>query len=197
MADCDRAELYVSFAALGCAEQLHEEILAFIAWADLTRGEVEDRKKILANISVVSQTLWPDCQLAPFGSFFNGLSLPLADVDICILNVPTHQNNLRNDIHDLARLLKSCPFTTEVNAVTKARVPIVKFTDKSSDVQVDLTINQDSAMKTSGYIHERVTTCPHHSYPLDSYPIHSYPLDSYPLDSYPLDSYPLDSYPLD
>lgn len=140
--------------SLSFYDRLHEEISAFATWLEPTPNEVLKKLEVIARVMFVSQALWPQSRVVPFGSFTTGLSLPDGDVDLCIENAPDlHPVDL---VSDLARVLKRCPFAREVIAIKKARIPIVKYQDWETKCQVDISINQDSASDTSHYTRRMV-----------------------------------------
>lgn len=137
--------------------RLHEELYALISWLEPTPEEILLRQRILAKITIVAKSLWPRCTVIPFGSYFTSLWLPTGDMDIAIMGVEGPQIlNLKMLTLCLIRL--GIPLAVEV--ISSARVPIVKFVDSESGLSVDVSLNTDSAMATSDYIHEQMKVYP-------------------------------------
>ena len=89
-----------------------------------------------------------------FGSFAAGLYLPTADMDLVAVS-PSYLSSrkksfcqVKNHMWKLARSLEAggvAPFNG-VNVIAKARVPIIKFTDKISGIRVDISFENDSGL---------------------------------------------------
>lgn len=144
------------YKSLNFFERLHEEILALLTWADLTEWELKKRLEVVARVGMVAKSLWPGCQVISFGSFYTGLTLPSGDVDICIDNVPS-SIRAADLVIQLVKALKKCRFTKNLIAITRARIPIAKFVDESSNIQVDISVNQPSATETSDLTRRKVS----------------------------------------
>lgn len=84
-----------------------------------------------------------------FGSFRTGLYLPTSDIDLVVLGA-WDQLPLRS----LETELLACGIA-EVNSVRvldKASVPIIKLTDRESQVKVDISFNMESGVKSAELI---------------------------------------------
>ncbi|XP_053992450.1 non-canonical poly(A) RNA polymerase protein Trf4-1-like isoform X2 [Hylaeus volcanicus] len=129
--------------------RFHEELHALLLWLDPTPEEILLRQRVLAKITLVAKSLWPNCTVTPFGSYYTGLWLPVGDMDISIMDVEGSQIlNLKMLTISLARL--GIPVAVEV--ISSARVPIVKYIDSETGISVDLSLNTESAMDTSHFI---------------------------------------------
>ena len=95
-----------------------------------------------------------DIEIQSFGSFAAGLYLPTADMDLVAVS-PDYINygqksfcQSTNKIHALGRHLVNrgmvAPGT--LSPVTRAKVPIVKFTDKMTGIKVDISFENDSGL---------------------------------------------------
>eukprot|EP01054_Gregarina_sp_Poly1_P000269 Gregarina_sp_Poly_1__268@NODE_1065_length_5196_cov_51_378826_g740_i0_p2_GENE_NODE_1065_length_5196_cov_51_378826_g740_i0NODE_1065_length_5196_cov_51_378826_g740_i0_p2_ORF_typecomplete_len665_score68_92NTP_transf_2/PF01909_23/4_3e14NTP_transf_2/PF01909_23/1_6e04PAP_assoc/PF03828_19/2_4e07_NODE_1065_length_5196_cov_51_378826_g740_i031395133 len=138
--------------------RLHHEISAFACWAELTSYEIRRRQEVLARVHFIAKTLWPECEMVPFGSFVTGLCLPDGDMDICICNVPCSKP--ADAVQTLARALKRSRFTRQISPITKARIPIVKYVDASFGLHVDISINQESSADTTNLVRDKLVEWP-------------------------------------
>ncbi|PHJ16851.1 dna-directed dna polymerase [Cystoisospora suis] len=64
--------------------RLHEECFEFLRGIEPFEDEEDQRVAVLSRVKAVAQTLWPYCSVCPFGSYYTGLALPQADLDICL-----------------------------------------------------------------------------------------------------------------
>lgn len=141
---------------------LERELRAYLAWSEPSEAEIRDRLEAWCRASLVIKALWPQSETSLFGSFCTGLSLPTGDLDLCVLNVETGgrsgvrggppAGSLSDRLMELVRVLRRCPFAKNLTAITRARIPIAKYVDDVSTINVDLSINQPSAAETSTFI---------------------------------------------
>ena len=122
--------------------QLHEEILDFCTLVSPTEAERQARRELIDEIAVVVHAVFGDhVELALFGSTATGLYLPSSDVDVVIVGVkPEGGRSLRM----LAKELMERNLVTYIEVVDKARVPIVKFKHKRTDISVDVSFDVGS-----------------------------------------------------
>lgn len=93
--------------------------------------------------SLLSQ-IFPNCGLRVVGSSVNGLGTNNSDVDMCLILASTVEIDQQTEAMHLLqcaqRLLNHCSFVKSTDLIT-AKVPILKFTEKHNNIQVDLNIN--------------------------------------------------------
>lgn len=118
---------------------------AFCAWIGPTEAELHMRADITARYSNLVTRLYPAAQAAAFGSTRTSLFLPVSDVDLVILGRAPGPDPLNK----LASILKASGVAREVNYISHARVPIIKFTDRHSNCCVDICLNQHSGISSS------------------------------------------------
>lgn len=128
---------------------LHQEIEDFYQYMSPTPEEHELRVNVVRRIKKVVLSLWPEASVEIFGSFRTGLYLPTSDIDLVVIgkweNLPLRtleQSLLEHNIAD--------PLSLKV--LDKASVPIVKLTDKTSDVKVDISFNMSNGVKSAELI---------------------------------------------
>ncbi|XP_046386425.1 terminal nucleotidyltransferase 4A-like isoform X2 [Ischnura elegans] len=128
---------------------LHEEIEDFFQYMSPTPEEHQLRLEVVRRIEKVTLHLWPEARVEIFGSFRTGLYLPTSDIDLVVIgkwdSLPLHTLEralLENDIADASTL----------KVLDKASVPIVKMTDKKSDVKVDISFNMSNGVKSAELI---------------------------------------------
>eukprot|EP01053_Blabericola_migrator_P002180 Blabericola_migrator_1__2179@NODE_15_length_23605_cov_67_423868_g12_i0_p6_GENE_NODE_15_length_23605_cov_67_423868_g12_i0NODE_15_length_23605_cov_67_423868_g12_i0_p6_ORF_typecomplete_len645_score88_87NTP_transf_2/PF01909_23/1_7e12PAP_assoc/PF03828_19/2_6e08_NODE_15_length_23605_cov_67_423868_g12_i0802014 len=138
--------------------RLHHEVAAFACWSELTSFEVRQRQEVIARVYFVVKTIWPTCEVQPFGSFVTGLSLPCGDMDICINDVPC--SKAADAVIELARAMKRSRLGMNVTAITKARIPIVKYIDPISRIHVDISVNQESSEHTTNLVARKLKEWP-------------------------------------
>jgi non-canonical poly(A) RNA polymerase PAPD5/7 len=143
---------------LAPVRQLHEEIIAFDCFASPTEQEKMARSFVLKRIAdVVHQKLWNDALVQPFGSSYTGLYLPNSDIDI-VITCPHPGSPLRAVARALVEANLVQPGSMKM--ITKARIPLVKFTEQTTQYVVDISFNQESGVEGSDHIRELLIKYP-------------------------------------
>lgn len=132
---------------------LHEEILDFCKYISPRPSEEIMRNEVVQRVRSVIQNKWPEVKVEVFGSYNTGLYLPTSDIDLVVLgNWPVLP--LFSVEHELRKAEITVPGSLMV--LDKTSVPIVKFTDKWTEVKVDISFNMQSgllsAKKIKGFL---------------------------------------------
>lgn len=138
--------------------QLHKEILDFCDFLSPTPDEEASRNSAIERVSDVIRYIWPNCRVEVFGSYRTGLYLPSSDIDVVILesNIKTPQIGLQA----LARALSQKGIAKKMQVIGKARVPIIKFVEKVTDVAFDISFDVDNGPKAAAYIKDAISRLP-------------------------------------
>lgn len=133
---------------------LHHEITNFCHFLLPTSEEQTARTAAVARVSEVIKSIWPSCQVKVFGSFETGLYLPSSDVDVVILNsdVQVPQNGLQA----LAKALSQRSIGHKMQVIGKARVPIIKFIEKESNVAFDISFDVQNGPEAAKFIKDAI-----------------------------------------
>ena len=126
--------------------RLHEELLDFAAFISPTATEEKRRTSLLTRLSDLTASLFPASSLRPFGSYATKLYLPMGDLDCCLFDAPF------TALHQLHRALEREGWASYLEHITSARIPIVKFMDRSSGLRVDVCMDQRVGLEAAQYI---------------------------------------------
>ncbi|KAJ0171241.1 hypothetical protein K1T71_012791 [Dendrolimus kikuchii] len=128
---------------------LHEEIEHFYLYMSPTETEHLVRSTVVNRIRSAILALWPQARVEVFGSFRTGLYLPTSDIDLVVIGqwekLPLWTLERELVVQDIAE-------KESIKVLEKATVPIVKMTDKYSDVKVDISFNMSSGVKSAELI---------------------------------------------
>ncbi|XP_028173180.1 terminal nucleotidyltransferase 4A-like [Ostrinia furnacalis] len=128
---------------------LHEEIEHFYMYMSPTETEHLVRSTVVNRIRSAILALWPQARVEVFGSFRTGLYLPTSDIDLVVIGqwekLPLWTLERELVVQDIAE-------KESIKVLEKATVPIVKMTDKYSDVKVDISFNMSSGVKSAELI---------------------------------------------
>ena len=141
---------------------LAREVSAFTASVSITPDERVLKQSVLDRLLSALLPLWPDAQLAPFGSYCTGLSLPHSDVDITLRLPGSTPQSTPNDLRDVQTAITCLPFTRlpAFQLVGRARVPILRYVDEDRGVKVDMCVNQEDGVKAVDVIRSYLTAYP-------------------------------------
>lgn len=128
---------------------LHEEIEDFFAYMCPSHEEHVLRLKVVKRIENVIYDLWPESKVEVFGSFRTGLYLPTSDIDLVVIGMWT---NLPLRTLERALLDQNIAEPSSIKVLDKASVPIVKLTDKESEIKVDISFNMNNGVKSAELI---------------------------------------------
>ncbi|CAL5024355.1 unnamed protein product [Urochloa decumbens] len=97
------------------------------------------QKQLVDSLTKSVSKEWPDAQLHLYGSCANSFGTSHSDVDVC-LDMETDTESTVEVLLKLADVLRADNFDN-VEAITSARVPIVRMSDPGSGFSCDICIN--------------------------------------------------------
>ncbi|CUS07231.1 unnamed protein product, partial [Tuber aestivum] len=133
--------------------RLHNEILDFIAYIQPRAYEHAVRRELVHRIRAVVTKLWPDTDLRVFGSFAAELYLPTSDIDLVVIStsfakigIPRYSE--KNALYKLrqALLASNTAKPGSLVVIANAKVPIIKFVDRETNIHVDISFENSSGL---------------------------------------------------
>ncbi|KAF9011312.1 hypothetical protein BDQ17DRAFT_1272836 [Cyathus striatus] len=145
------ADMSSSKTFVTAEERLHDEILEYVNYVGPTREEAALREGIFLAVQAVVKWRFPYAEVQRHGSAVTGLSLPGADIDVC---VTMRCYNVKSTLFTLKSALLGSSITNDVFVKHTARVPILTLTTlpEYGPVSVDLGINNDDGITSLGII---------------------------------------------
>ncbi|BFF92847.1 inactive non-canonical poly(A) RNA polymerase protein Trf4-2 [Drosophila madeirensis] len=139
---------------------LHQEIEQFYNYIQSTATEFYLRAEAVRCIEDMLVSIWPGAVVEVFGSFRTGLNLPLSDIDLVVQNRRSYWYN--PPLHELQSELvaRGVADPHTVNVVETAAVPVVKFTERVSQIKFDISFNVGSGVKAAELIKDFVRQYP-------------------------------------
>ncbi|KTW28610.1 uncharacterized protein T551_02460 [Pneumocystis jirovecii RU7] len=131
---------------------LHREILDFSNFISPTKEEHFVRELVVQRINALVQKHWKNVQLCAFGSFDTMLYLPTSDIDLVILSLGPRIYETRKDLHKLSRYLRCSNVAKDIQVITGASVPIIKFIDTLTQIHVDISFNKPGGLVSANII---------------------------------------------
>ncbi|KTW30289.1 hypothetical protein T552_00764 [Pneumocystis carinii B80] len=131
---------------------LHREILDFSDFISPTKEEHFVRELVIQRIDSLIQKHWKNVQLCAFGSFDTMLYLPTSDIDLVILSLGSRIYETKKDLHKLSRYLRSSNVAKDIQVITGATVPIIKYIDTLTQIHVDISFNKPGGLVSANII---------------------------------------------
>jgi non-canonical poly(A) RNA polymerase PAPD5/7 len=137
---------------------LHKEIVDFYEWIKPRDFEAYQRQKLIEKLSDMVREEFHTADVYPFGSFPSGLYLPTGDMDVAMMSNSyvkggaarfTGTRVLYRFKDYLVR--HRIAWANEIQLITRARVPLVKFVEIKTGLKVDVSFENSTgvaALKT-------------------------------------------------
>ncbi|XP_002983593.2 UTP:RNA uridylyltransferase 1 [Selaginella moellendorffii] len=117
-----------------------------------TEEEEVRRRKFFSKLESLFERELPGTRLFLFGSCVNAFGVCNSDIDVC-LSVDEEEPNKIELVVQMATILESDAMLN-VQALTHARVPIVKFTEPATGISCDICVNNTLAVVNSKLLHD-------------------------------------------
>ncbi|KAK9423704.1 hypothetical protein SUNI508_13934 [Seiridium unicorne] len=126
--------------------RLHKELVDFFEYVRPRDFEEKVRQKLVRDLAAHIKRWQKNANVKPFGSFMSGLYLPTADMDIVVcsdnyLKGGHASLSSRNSLFKLRSYLvkNGIPHANDVEVISGARVPLVKYIDEATGLRVDIS----------------------------------------------------------
>ncbi|KAF4550968.1 Nucleotidyltransferase domain-containing protein [Elsinoe fawcettii] len=134
-------------------EWLHDELNAFLQYATPKPFEREMRADLIRRVNDSFRTTLKHVSVSAFGSYATDLYLPVSDMDLVAMS-STYRNTGYAEIGQSpkdVRKINGLVFergglSRSSNLILHAKVPIIKFTDISTGIHVDVSFENDSGL---------------------------------------------------
>lgn len=137
--------------------RLHYEILQFYQFMIPTEEEHAVRQLVINRITNVIHQYLPTASVDVYGSYKTGLYLPMSDIDLIVHSKdgrqwrPDELEHLMLILRDAFCRHRIC--TQEgIQLLNGATVPIIKLTDRRTDVKVDMSFNMNNGLRSAQLI---------------------------------------------
>lgn len=147
---------------------MQQELTRLYEYLRPTESEKAGRQQATFRVTQAIQRVFPDAQVIPFGSYYMDLYLPSSDIDLVVILHNTNQGSSEmtkeETVSALRRICKSISKagindrTVPLNLISKARVPIIKYTDALTGFLVDVSVNVESGLSGAKMMLQRGLT---------------------------------------
>lgn len=143
-------------------QRLHREIADFVAFVRPSEERRAQQLQLVERLRAIAVPLWENSRLEPFGSMTTGLNLTCSDVDLVwVGDLSQSSHDAVHYLHKLAKAVRAAGMTTTTNVLASARIPLLKFVDVQTGVDVDICINQHAALAAVDYVNSAKARYPH------------------------------------
>ncbi|KAI0183866.1 hypothetical protein EV127DRAFT_486713 [Xylaria flabelliformis] len=134
--------------------RLHMEIKDFYDYVSPRDFEERLRQDLVSKLESLVQKKWRNARILPFGSFMSGLYLPTADMDIAICSQGFIDG--KQALFDKKKFLwqmkshiemRKVAYGDSVEPITRAKVPLLKYTDDYTGLKVDISFEKMDGYK--------------------------------------------------
>eukprot|EP01060_Flectonema_neradi_P030383 TRINITY_DN4399_c0_g1_i2.p1 TRINITY_DN4399_c0_g1~~TRINITY_DN4399_c0_g1_i2.p1 ORF type:complete len:575 (+),score=101.76 TRINITY_DN4399_c0_g1_i2:57-1727(+) len=148
--------------------RMHDESIDLVKYLKPTHEEEVMRKRVVLEMSDISESLFEGSRVVTFGSIVTGLILPVSDVDMTVVwsgipdqSDPSYEQCLHSAMDKLADHIAKKGICEEAypQVIKQTKVPIVKFTHKETWIDVDISFNSPNGRINSEMV---VAYCKQH-----------------------------------
>ncbi|PWN44543.1 Nucleotidyltransferase [Ceraceosorus guamensis] len=133
-------------------EMLHRELEAFERWISPTSWEHDCRAMVIQLIRNAICSQWRDAEVLSFGSHDTRLYMPEGDIDLVVISRSMENEHRTRTLNKIAALLRRANLVVDLAVISKAKVPIVKFTCVHAKYKVDISINQSNGLAAAKWV---------------------------------------------
>jgi len=124
---------------------LHEEIEAFVQWMVPTPAEHQLRLNAINRLRAAIKDIYPAAVVHIFGSFRTGLYLPTSDIDLVLVG---NWDQIPFEVVRRGIEQKNLAKPGSLQLLEHATVPIIKLTDRLTDIKIDISFNMTNGLRS-------------------------------------------------
>lgn len=122
-------------------QRLHDELEQYNAAHVPTAAMTAARWTLIGHARDAARDLWGEqVDVLPFGSFVTGLYIGSSDVDLVVMHVQCGRKQIAVLLRALGNRLRSRGVARDVTLIPSARVPLLKYVDVASGLDVDISL---------------------------------------------------------
>jgi DNA polymerase sigma len=161
------------------APTLHSELVGLCELLDPLESEDARRREAVARLQQIVTGQFGPCDVCVFGSLRAGCALPSSDVDVTLVGRQFPDGSIRGKpaavapLRKLEQLLRTSNssyngavqgqrshYLSGVTSLPNARVPIIKWSDWRSGIDLDISFNMTDGSRTSQWVRDRTEAWP-------------------------------------
>lgn len=150
--------------------RLHYEILQFYQYMIPNEAEHALRQQVVNHITHVIHQYLPSATVDVYGSYKTGLYLPNSDIDIIVHSNDKNRQWTPEELESIMSVLRDAfcrhHICTEdgIQIITSATVPIIKLTERTTLVKVDMSFNMNYGPQSAQLVLQYLKEYPYLKY---------------------------------
>ncbi|CCE81517.1 Piso0_002176 [Millerozyma farinosa CBS 7064] len=141
------------------ADWLTLEMKDFVNYISPSKEEILTRNRVVKDLKREINSLWPDTETHVFGSSATDLYLPGSDIDMVVTSKTGDYEN-RSKLYQLSSYLRNRKLAKDIEVIAKAKVPIIKFVDPSSNIHIDISFERRNGIEAAKRIRKWLDKTP-------------------------------------
>lgn len=134
--------------AASATEKLSCQMVELFEACQQQPSDLERKEVCRARLQQDIQQIFPSARLYLTGSSMNGLGSRCSDADICLVIKGNKKSDALRVLGRLLKLFKTLSYV-ERNQLIRAKVPILRFRQKGSDLEFDLNVNNTVGIRNT------------------------------------------------
>ncbi|CUM57012.1 uncharacterized protein AC631_04129 [Debaryomyces fabryi] len=135
------------------------EIKDFVNYISPSEAEIMTRNKVVNQLKQQISKFWPGTEVHVFGSCATDLYLPGSDIDMVVIS-ETGDYEHRSRLYQLSSFLRNKKLAKNIEVIAKAKVPIIKFVDPTSNIHIDISFERTNGIDAAKKIRRWLSTTP-------------------------------------
>ncbi|PSK56002.1 hypothetical protein B9Z65_4880 [Elsinoe australis] len=135
-------------------EWLHDELRSFRDYVTPRAFESKMREDLVRRIDEAFKLKFSHVEVKAFGSFATNMYLPVSDLDLVAMSSTYRFSGFAEiaqtprDLRQIAKnIIQKSGLSRNPNCIIGAKVPIIKFTDIRTQIDVDVSFENDSGLR--------------------------------------------------
>ncbi|KAL6453522.1 TRF5 Poly(A) RNA polymerase protein 1 [Candida maltosa Xu316] len=135
------------------------EIKDFVDYISPSSEEIIIRNNVIGKLKKEISRFWPGTEVHVFGSCATDLYLPGSDIDMVVVS-DTGDYESRPRLYQLSSFLRAGKLATDMEVIAGAKVPIIKFVDPVSQLNIDVSFERTNGIDAAKRIRRWLVTTP-------------------------------------
>lgn len=135
------------------------EIKDFVNYISPSEAEIMTRNRVVNQLKQQIGQFWPATELHVFGSCATDLYLPGSDIDMVVVS-ETGDYEHRSRLYQLSSFLRNKKLAKNIEVIAKAKVPIIKFVDPTSNIHIDISFERTNGIDAAKKIRRWLSSTP-------------------------------------
>lgn len=135
------------------------EIKDFVNYISPSEAEITTRNRVVNQLKQQIGQFWPGTEAHVFGSCATDLYLPGSDIDMVVIS-ETGDYEHRSRLYQLSSFLRNKKLAKNIEVIAKAKVPIIKFVDPTSNIHIDISFERTNGIDAAKKIRRWLSSTP-------------------------------------